>query len=168
MRQEGPHIVARRTPAEAVILTENTSSMLTSPDIYRQYSLPQVRDFVLAMHRHGKKAILHMCGHLKAILPDLAKVPARAFEAFTSPTLGNTTLLDGRSACPDKCLVGGTNATLWTRGADEIVARVEADLDALPHHRGIVVTSAGVMPPLCAPETIRAVCEKVKAYPARM
>jgi len=30
-----------------------------------------------------------------------------AFEAFTSPTLGNTTLLDGRTACPDKCLIGG-------------------------------------------------------------
>jgi len=35
-------------------------------------------------------------------------------------------------------------------------------------HRGIVPTSAGVMPPLAKPETIRQVCEWVKAYPVRV
>ena len=29
----------------------------------------------------------------------------------------------------------------------EIGSRIEADLDTLPHHRGIVVPSAGMMPP---------------------
>ena len=115
-----------------------------------------------------RNLILHMCGHLRALLPDLAMIPAQAFEAFTSPTLGDTTLLDGRTQCPDKCLIGGTNAMLWTRPAREIIAQIESDLDALPHHRGIVVTSAGVMPPMCEPETIRQVCEWVRTYPARM
>jgi len=55
-----------------------------------------------------------------------------------------------------------------TRSADEIISQLEIDLDALPHHRGIVVTSAGVMPPMCKPETIKEVCEWVKQYPARM
>jgi uroporphyrinogen-III decarboxylase len=100
-------------------------------------------------------------------LPDLAQAPADAFEAFTSPTLGDTSLLDGRQACPGTCLIGGTNAMLWTRSVEEIIARLRQDLDALPHHRGLVITSAGVMPPLCPPERIRAVCEWVKSYPAR-
>ena len=46
--------------------------------------------------------------------------------------------------------------------------KFEKDLDDLPHHRGIVLTSAGVMPPLCKPETIKTVCDWVKAYNARM
>ena len=112
--------------------------------------------------------ILHMCGHLKGLLPDLAQMPVEAFEAFTSPTLGNTTLAEGRRACPGVCLVGGTNAVLWTKPAAAIIEQLEIDLDALPHHRGIVVTSAGVMPPLCAPETIREVGAWVRGYPARM
>jgi uroporphyrinogen-III decarboxylase len=116
----------------------------------------------------GKNMVLHMCGHLKALLPDLNQIQVQAFEAFTSPTLGNTTLLDGRSACPGKCLIGGTNAILWTKTPEEIILKIEEDLDELPHHRGIVVTSAGVMPPLCKPETIKQVCEWVKQYPARM
>jgi uroporphyrinogen-III decarboxylase len=161
-------ILAEHSPADVLYLIENTSTTLISPDQYRTYCARHVTDYGNVVASADGLLILHMCGHLKALLPDLAKVPARAFEAFTSPTLGNTTLLDGRAACPDKCLVGGTNAMLWTKGSDEIIAQIESDLDALPHHRGIVVTSAGVMPPLCAPETIKAVCERVKAYTAKM
>jgi hypothetical protein len=50
----------------------------------------------------------------------------------------------------------------------EIIAEIKNRLDESPHHRGIVVTSAGVMPPLCKPETIREVCEWVKEYPVRI
>lgn len=161
-------LLCEYSPADVLYLVENTSTTLISPDQYRTYCLPQVGEHARLIQAAGRILILHMCGHLKALLPDLARIPARAFEAFTSPTLGNTTLLDGRSACPDTCLIGGTNAMLWTRSAAEIIAKIEHDLEVLPHHRGIVVTSAGVMPPLCQPETIRQVCEWVKAYPARM
>jgi hypothetical protein len=102
------------------------------------------------------------------LLPALADMPADGFEAFTSPPVGNTTLLDGRTACPDKTLVGGTNATLWLLPADRIIEQIEADLDALPHHRGVVISSAGVMPPACRPETIKQVSDWVHAYPARL
>ena len=57
---------------------------------------------------------------------------------------------------------------LWTQTTDEIIAEIEADLDVLPHHRGLVVTSAGVMPPLCKPETIKSVSDWVKEYKARI
>ncbi len=161
-------ITADKWPGDAVYSIENTSTTLVSPEQYERYWYAHIRECGEIFRASSTLYILHMCGHLKALLPRLATLPADAFEAFTSPTLGNTTLLDGRTACPGKCLIGGTNATLWTRPADEIIATVERDLDALPHHRGIVVTSAGVMPPLCKPETIKAVCEWVRAYPARM
>jgi len=161
-------LLAEHHPADLLYMVENTSTTLISPAQFRQYCghhLRQYADIVTGADRHIG---LHMCGHLKVLLPDLAELPVRAFEAFTSPTLGDTTLLDGRSQCPDTCLVGGTNAMLWTRGADEIIARIERDLEPLPHHRGLVITSAGVMPPLASPETIKAVCDWVKAYPARV
>jgi hypothetical protein len=106
-----------------------------------------------------------MCGHLYDVLPDVDKLPAAAIEAFTSPPVGNTTLKDGRAACSDKCLIGGTNAVLWTKTAGEIFNEINHDLNDLAHQRGIVVTSAGVMPPLCKPETIKEVGDLVKAYP---
>ncbi len=161
-------LLCEYSPADVLYLIENTSTTLISPGQYRQYCARHVGEYARMTRSAGRNLILHMCGHLKALLPDLAKIPAQAFEAFTSPTLGNTTLLDGRNACPDKCLIGGTNAMLWTKCAADIIAKIEEDLDVLPHHRGIVVTSAGVMPPLCNPETIKKVCEWVKQYPVRM
>ena len=161
-------IVAEHSPADLIYSMENTSTSLISPAQYRRYCFGHISDYGRVLQAHGRLFVLHMCGLLKDILPDLAKVPADAFEAFTAPTLGDTTFLDGRSACPDKCLIGGTQATLWTKPAEPIIAQIRHALDELPHHRGIVVTSAGVMPPLCRPETIRAVCEWVKRYPANM
>lgn len=149
------------------MLVENTSTTLISPDQFRRYCLPTMRACAEIAENAQRRLMLHMCGHLKGLLPDLAAVPACAFEAFTSPPVGSTWLLDGRTACPDTCLIGGTNAVQWTLSAEEIIAQLQRDLDALPHHRGIVVTSSGIMPPRCRPETIKAVREWVHAYPAR-
>ena len=161
-------ILAEHSPVDVLYMTENTSTTLISPQQYRLYCKRHIADYGQIAHKYGRPLVLHMCGHLKALLPDLATLPVEAFEAFTSPTLGNTTLLDGRGGCPDKCLIGGTNVMLWLRPAGEIIAQIERDLAALPHHRGIAVTSAGVMTPFCQPETIREVCEWVKGYAVRL
>jgi uroporphyrinogen-III decarboxylase len=161
-------ILAEHHPADAFYMGENTSTTLISVDQYRSMNVGHITEYAQIMRSHARHMILHMCGHLKAILPDLARVPCSAFEAFTAPTLGNTTLLDGRSLCPDKCLVGGTQAPDWLLPPERIISRIERSLDELPHHRGVVVTSAGVMPPWCEPDTIRSVCEWVKGYPANV
>lgn len=161
-------ITAAHTPADLIYLTENTSTTLISPSQYRRYCVPHIEQYGRITRFAGKPLVLHMCGHLKQLLPDLAKLPVEAFKAFTTATLGNTTLLDGRAACTDKCLIGGTNAMLWLKPANQIIAQIERDLDALPHHRGIVVTSAGVIAPACRPETVRQVCEWVTAYRPRV
>jgi len=160
-------IVADKSPADGTYLTENTSTTLISPEQYAKYCYHHIKAYGSIIEGAGKRVILHMCGHLKGLLDQLNELPVHAFEAFTSPTLGNTTLLDGRSGCPNTCLIGGTNATLWLEPADKIIAQVEKDLDALPHHRGIVVTSAGVMPPYADPDRIKTVCEWVKSYPVK-
>jgi uroporphyrinogen-III decarboxylase len=152
------------SPADVLYFIENTSTTLISPDQYHRYCYNHVQEYGAVVDGADYYLGLHMCGHLKALLPDLAKVQADAFEAFTSAPVGNTSLLDGRSVCPDKCLIGGTNATMWVRPAEDIIAEIKRDLDALPHHRGVAVTSAGVMPPLCAPDTIKQVADWVKQY----
>jgi len=165
---EKTRLVAEHSPVDMLYMTENTSTTLISPGQYRRYCYPHIRAYGEVAQRHRRILALHMCGHLKLLLPMLSELPAQAFEAFTSPPVGNTSLAKGRAACPSKCLIGGTNAVLWTRPPGEIVAEIERDLAPLPHHRGIAMTSAGVMPPLCPPETIREVCRWVVHYPARM
>jgi hypothetical protein len=158
-------VIADNCPAPVVYSVENTSTTLISPDLFRRYCHTHLMDYGNIVSAAGKLHVLHMCGHLKKVLADVAELPAVAIEAFTSPPVGNTTFKDGRDACPDICLVGGTNATLWTKSAATIFGRIRQDLDELPHHRGIVVTSAGVMPPLCKPETIKEVGDLVRSHP---
>lgn len=161
-------INAEHGAADVVYFMENTSTTLISPGQYRRYCLPYLRAYSEIMRSAGQRMILHMCGHLKQLLPDIATLPVTGYEAFTAPTLGNTTLLDGRTASPDVCLIGGTSAILWMRPVHEIIAQLAHDLDELPHHRGVVITSAGVMPPIATPETIKEVCDWVKEYPTRI
>ncbi|MFP4380164.1 MAG: uroporphyrinogen decarboxylase family protein [Candidatus Sumerlaeia bacterium] len=161
-------ITAEHVPADLIYFTENTSTTLISPDQYRQWCVPQLTEYGQIIRSHGKRLALHMCGFLKLILPDINRIPASCYEAFTSPPVGNTRFIDGRTDCPEVCLVGGTNAALWLRPVDEIIAEIKADLDALPHHRRIVVTSGGMMPPFLDPDGLKKVCEFVKSYPIRM
>ena len=161
-------IMADNSPADVFYMVENTSTTLISPDQFRTYCARHLREYVAIARARGRRIAFHMCGTLKNILPDLAEIGANAFEAFTSPPVGDTRLADGRERCPEVCLVGGTNAALWIRPADEIIAEIERDRDSLPPPRGTVVASAGGMPPGASPETIRRVSDWVKAYPARM
>ena len=160
-------LLAERHPADCIYLMENTSTTLISPAQYRRYCKWHIGEYAAEAGYWDRLVVLHMCGHLKALLPDLEELPVAAFEAFTSPPLGNTTLVEGRRECPTKCLVGGTNAVLWTQGSERIVDELRQHLDRLPHHRGIVVTSAGVMPPRARPESIREVCRWVQSYPVK-
>lgn len=159
-------IIAEHHPFDVVYSVENTSTTLISPAMFREWCAPYLMEYGRIITGAGKTHGLHMCGKLKALLPDIAALPAQFVEAFTSAPVGDTSLLDGRSGMPEKCLIGGTNATLWLEPAETIIDTLERDLADLPHRRGIVVTSAGVMPPACHPDTIRRVRDWVVAQAA--
>jgi hypothetical protein len=60
----------------------------------------------------------------------------------------------------------GCKATQWVKNdAEAIIAYIEEQFAQLPHHRGIVLTSAGMMPPGAAPQTIKQVFDWIKRYP---
>ena len=161
-------LTVEHSVADVLIFVENTSTTMISPKQYRRYCVPHFEQYGRIIKGAGKPFALHMCGHLKALLEDIAGSPADIIEAFTSPTIGNTTLLDGRETCPEICLMGGTNAALWMQPPDEVVKQIENDLEALPHHRGLVLSSAGVMTPLCTPETLKTVNEWIRSYTVRL
>jgi cellobiose phosphorylase len=73
---------------------ENTSTTLLSPAIFERYCWRHLNDYGRLIREHGKHHVLHMCGHLKALLPRIGELPAVAIEAFTRPPVGNTTLAD--------------------------------------------------------------------------
>jgi uroporphyrinogen-III decarboxylase len=77
-------------PWESATLCENTSTYYISPDIYRRHNMPHQREFVAAMKRAGKPAILHMCGHVLALLDLIRETGCDGIHALTPPPTGNT------------------------------------------------------------------------------
>lgn len=167
-RAEEVKAVAEHTPADLVVSVENTSTTLISPGQFEKYCYRHLCDYGRAVRAAGKMHELHMCGMTLVLLELIETIPAESIEAYTSPTLGNTRLADGRARAPSKTLVGGTNVMVWLTEAERIEQYVLDELAACPDQRRIVLTTAGVAPPGCPAERFRAVGQWVKDVPVRM
>jgi hypothetical protein len=150
MQADRTRLLEARLPHEAADtfwLTENTSTTLISPDMFRELSAPYLARDVRLVRDHGLIPVFHMCGKLGALLEMIDAIPAAASEAFTTHPVGDVSLAEGRRRMPSKTLIGGTNATLWLEPAEAIARAVEEDLSRCPDRRRIFLTSAGVLPP---------------------
>jgi hypothetical protein len=76
-------------PWENATLVENTSTAYISPAVYERYNMPHQRDFVAAMHRRGKVAILHMCGHVRGLLGLIRQTDCDGIHFLTPPPTGD-------------------------------------------------------------------------------
>jgi hypothetical protein len=160
--------VARHTPTDLVCSVENTSTTLISPTQFGHYSYPHLCDYGRAIEAAGKMHELHMCGHTNVLLDTIDSIPATSIEAYTSPTLGNTRLVDGRTRAPSKTLVGGTNVNVWLWPLDRVQTYIVDELAACPDNRRTVLTTAGVAPPGCPAKKFRAVGEWLRTVPIRV
>lgn len=89
-RKQEYKIIAEKMPYIACIPVENTSTTYISPNIYRKYSLPQLRDYIDILHSGGKKCILHMCGLIRNLLGEIKETGADGIHALTPAPVGNT------------------------------------------------------------------------------
>lgn len=156
-----------QSPADTLYLIENTQATPLPPAVYRKYCLPHIRVYAEMAKKAGRLLVLLMSGQVKPLLSDLATLPLTALEAFTTPPVGDVTLVDGRAACPKCCLIGGDNAAHWTRPMLEIIVGLDEQFEALPHLRGVIVTSGGILPPDADPHKLREVAAWVQAYPLK-
>lgn len=162
------HHAARHCPADVLVSVENTSTTLIGPGQFAKYCYSHLCDCGRAVEAEGKMHELHMCGHTLALLERIDTIPAASIEAFTSPTLGNTRLADGRAKAPSKTLIGGTNCCTWLRPVDQIKQYIAGELAACGDHRRIILTTAGVAPPACPMETFAEIGRWIRTQPVRM
>ena len=113
--------VLENTLSDYIISIENTSTTFINPELFRKYCVPHLTDYGRLIQQYGKQQILHMCGKLRSLLPDIDGIPACAIEAFSAPTIGDTTIKDGFTQCPSKVIIGGTSATTWLMEEEDIV-----------------------------------------------
>lgn len=122
-----------------------TGTML-APDTLREYFLPwHIRACAVA-HDHGKKIILHSCGNLAAIMPDLVACGydgKHSFEDTIKPGL-----FDLHSQYGDKlALLGGMDVDFLCRASESQIRRRVRDLiDTLAPGGGYCLGSGNSIP----------------------
>jgi len=96
-----------------------TQTMI-SPDDLRQYVLPWHKRIAAAAHARGKPALLHSCGHIEAVMPDLLDevgIDARhSFEEVILPVTEAKRRYGDRIA-----LLGGVDVDVLARGSTDDV-----------------------------------------------
>jgi hypothetical protein len=104
-------------PYSSATLVENTSTFYVSPDIYTKYNMPHQRDFVEAVHRHGKTALLHMCGHVQGILKTIKETGCDGIHALTPPPTGNTPWEEALNVIGEDLIIfSALDPTVWISG----------------------------------------------------
>jgi hypothetical protein len=104
-------------PWESANLAENTSTFYISPRVYEQYNMPHQRDFVSRVKAHGKVALLHMCGHVHALLPLIKETGCDGIHFLTPPPTGDTPWEDALDVIGEELIViGALDPTIWVSG----------------------------------------------------
>jgi len=106
----------------------NTQTMI-SPDDLRRYTFPWHKKLAAVAHAKGKPFLLHACGNLEAVMPDLIDdvgIDARhSFEDAILPVTEAKRKYGGRIA-----VLGGVDVDLLARGTvDEVRARTRRVLE---------------------------------------
>lgn len=151
------------TSIRYVFSMENTTVELVSPDLFRKYCLPQLTDYGDLIASFGKFHIMHMCGKIKKLLPDINQIPSVAVDTFSPPPTGDTTFADGVGACPGKALLGGTNMIWWLEPPEEVRDMILQNLASAGREFGLVLQGPWEFAPGITPEKIRDVWRLVRA-----
>jgi len=116
-------------PCDVVILVENTSSRYIAPEVYERFNGPHVRDFVDIVHAAGKTAIIHMCGHVRGLLPLIRATGLDGVHALTPPPVGDTPWQAALDALGEESvIIGAFDPAAFLTGPVEQIAPA---LDAL-------------------------------------
>jgi uroporphyrinogen decarboxylase len=119
---------------------------MLAPDTMREFFLPWHRRACEAARRHGKKIILHSCGNLAAIMPDLVACGYSGKHSFEDAIVPGQLELH-RQYGDRIALLGGVDVDFLCRASEQqIRKRVRDTLDAMAPHGGYCLGSGNSIP----------------------
>jgi hypothetical protein len=162
--------VAVESPASIFNIWEDTSTSLISVNWFKEYVLPEFKEFTNIVNDAGKKLIHHACGHIKNLLPLIATEDVAAIESITPLSnngTGNVTIKECVEAWQGKfVMIGGLNSVaLITYSMKELEAIIEQTLEDIGEYRHrYIIQNGDSLPPKVELEKLRFVIQKAKDY----
>ncbi len=158
--------IIAESPAEVVILYENTSTSYMSPPMFARYILEHLNEYTDLYHEAGKIVLIHACGTLKDIVEELGLGRYDGFCDIAPPPTGDLDLAEAKEVWGNrKVAMGGIDATAFvTLSPEEMKQHVRDILQRISSHRGVILGSGDAVPPGTPLETLRAVTEAVEEF----
>jgi hypothetical protein len=156
-----------KSPAPHIIFTDNLSSDVQSPDIFRKYSFSHYKAIAEHLHEAGKTVSTHIDGMLDGILGITAEAGIDVADACTPKPTGDLTPIEMRKqAGNNMILMGGISPVMWlpSTSEKEFITHVREWLN-LRKINSLLVQSAGdQVPPGTELKRIKQVYELVEEY----
>lgn len=157
--------IAVKSPAEAFITWEDSSTTNVSPKLFARYIAPEMNRWGQTVHAAGKLLIHHACGHLRALLPIMGEEEIDMVESLSPPPTGNVEVWEAQQVLGANVgIIGGIEPTHFLNlSLGEFRVYVENLLDRadLRHY---VLANSDSCPPGVSVEKFRLVTEIVQSY----
>lgn len=134
---------------------------LVSPDTYREFALQKEIEVVNAIHEHGGKYSVHICGDTTKIIKDMAKTNADVIEVDWQVDMGDARRLFGENTIlmgnidPSDPLVFGTPEQVKAQAKD-IIEKTKG--------KRLFLSSGCAMGANTKPENMQAMVDSAKQY----
>jgi hypothetical protein len=99
--------VMAKSPAEIIIVYEDTSTTVMSPRWFDMYCADYLNQYADVVHKVGKIYISHMCGKLKGMRYQVANLTVDGVDSICPPTTGDTWAHEALEMWPGKVVIGG-------------------------------------------------------------
>lgn len=144
------------------------TATLVSPEHLREYILPWHERFARLAHDAGRFFLLHSCGHVEAVMPDLIETVGidgkHSFEDAIVPVEEFKQRWGNRVA-----VLGGVDVDLLSRGSrEEIRRRTQAILEQCGNAGGYACGSGNSITNYVPPDSFLAMVEQVHRFNGRM
>ena len=144
---EGVRKAAEAFP-ESFIFWEDSSTTNISPAYFEKYVGPVITNWANILHQNDKLLIHHACGHIKDLLPFMAKTGVDMIESVSPPPTGNVELWEAKAVLPPEIgLIGGIEPTvLLNSGMDALLVYTQNLIGKMRGGRYVLANSDSCPP----------------------
>jgi len=167
-RDDQPYRSAAATRCDLVMIADNLSSEIQSPNLFRDYSLEYYQTRSRQLQDAGKIVLAHIDGTLSGLLPILNMSGIDCAEGVTPAPVGDVEPRNLRSVTGDNILIwGGIPGALFSpmHSEDEFTSYVNSYLDVAARDGRMIIGVGDQVPPGTDLERVRIVSDLCEARP---
>jgi uroporphyrinogen decarboxylase len=142
--------------------------LIMGPDLWRRFIKEPLRRQADVAHRHGMFTLLHSCGSVREILPDLIEIGIDCLQVFQTTAAGMDPESIARDFGGKIVFFGGIDCqSVLSYGSPEETRReVRRNIDAFAQCGGYIVSNAHVIDSI-QPANLAAMLEEARDYRPR-